>query len=513
MRRILKFLMSRSFFFGVMILLQIALFVALMVTFSRVGGVAYLLITIVVVMVMMAVLERTNTNPAYRIMWLLIVVTMPMSGALFYLLWGSHGIKPKKAEDFLRIEHRVSKIMRQDEAVTRAFCSQYPEYLPHMEYLARNAAAPLYQSTQVEYYPFGQDFFPRFLEKLKAARHYIFMEYFIVQDGEMWGRTLEILRQKAKEGVDVRVLYDGFGCLFTLPPNYAETLRAQGIQCFAVSPFRFSWHPSDYKLLNHRDHRKITVIDGEVGFTGGMNFADEYINRKKRFGVWKDTGFMLQGPAVFSLTVTFLKMWDYVAETRTQYLDYLPESAYPASEGFVQPYCDSPLDSENVAENAYFNVLRHAQHYVYLMTPYLILDNEMTTELCLSAKSGVDVRIITPGIPDKPYVYYVTQSYYPELLRAGVRIYEYTPGFVHAKMFVSDGKLAIVGSANTDYRSLYLHYENCCQFFGGQIVNRVKEDFEATMAVCHEVTAEDIRRVPLYKWLAQMFLRLFAPLM
>ena len=180
MRRILKFLMSRSFFFGVMILLQIALFVALMVTFSRVGGVAYLLITIVVVMVMMAVLERTNTNPAYRIIWLLIVVTMPMSGALFYLLWGSHGIKPKKAEDFLRIEHRVSKIMRQDEAVTRAFGSQYPEYRPHMEYLARNAAAPLYQSTQVEYYPFGQDFFPRFLEKLKAARHYIFMEYFII---------------------------------------------------------------------------------------------------------------------------------------------------------------------------------------------------------------------------------------------------------------------------------------------------------------------------------------------
>ena len=513
MRRILKFLMSRSFFFSVMILLQLALFIALMVTFSRVGGVAYLLITLTVVVVMMAVLEKTNTNPAYRIMWLLIVVTMPMSGALFYLLWGSHGIKPKKAEDFLRIEHRANKIMQQDEAAQRAFCTQYSEYRPHMEYLARNAAAPLYDGTKVEYYPFGQDFFPRFLEKLKAARHYIFMEYFIVQDGEMWGRTLEVLRQKVKEGVDVRVLYDGFGRLFTLPSDYAETLRAQGIQCFAVSPIRFSWHPSDYKLLNHRDHRKITVIDGEVGFTGGMNFADEYINRKKRFGVWKDTGFMLEGPAVFSLTVTFLKMWDYVAETRTRYLDYLPEAAYPSAEGFVQPYCDSPLDSENVAENAYFNVLRHAQRYVYLMTPYLILDNEMTTELCLSAKSGVDVRIITPGIPDKPYVYYVTQSYYPELLRAGVRIYEYTPGFVHAKMFVSDDRLAIVGSANTDYRSLYLHYENCCQFFGGHIVGDVKADFEATMAMCHEVTAEDIRRVPLYKWLAQMFLRLFAPLM
>ena len=233
MRRILKFLMSRSFFFSVMILLQLALFIALMVTFSRVGGVAYLLITLTVVVVMMAVLEKTNTNPAYRIMWLLIVVTMPMSGALFYLLWGSHGIKPKKAEDFLRIEHRANKIMQQDEAAQRAFCTQYSEYRPHMEYLARNAAAPLYDGTKVEYYPFGQDFFPRFLEKLKAARHYIFMEYFIVQDGEMWGRTLEVLRQKVKEGVDVRVLYDGFGCLFTLPSDYAETLRAQGIQFMA----------------------------------------------------------------------------------------------------------------------------------------------------------------------------------------------------------------------------------------------------------------------------------------
>ena len=457
-------------------------------------------------------LVRKYDNPMYKITWMLVIVLLPLFGGLFYLFWGNtplnrartqHQYEPKPPDftDYMRTP------------ATKELIEQHPRHAARARYIETLDGMPVWTNTETKYFRIGEEMFDSMCKELRRAQKFIFLEYFIIEEGIMWDTILDILREKEAAGLDVRVLYDGFGCLFTLPPNYAETLRAQGIQCFAVSPFRFSWHPSDYKLLNHRDHRKITVIDGEVGFTGGMNFADEYINRKKRFGVWKDTGFMLQGPAVFSLTVTFLKMWDYVAETRTQYLDYLPESAYPASEGFVQPYCDSPLDSENVAENAYFNVLRHAQHYVYLMTPYLILDNEMTTELCLSAKSGVDVRIITPGIPDKPYVYYVTQSYYPELLRAGVRIYEYTPGFVHAKMFVSDGKLAIVGSANTDYRSLYLHYENCCQFFGGQIVNRVKEDFEATMAMCHEVTAEDIRRVPLYKWLAQMFLRLFAPLM
>jgi len=328
----------------------------------------------------------------------------------------------------------------------------------------------------------------------------------------MWYETLAILRQKAAEGLDVRVVYDAFGSMFTLPPGYDATLRAMGIKCQPFNPIAFSLHISDYKMLNNRDHRKIAVVDGETGFTGGLNFADEYINRKKRFGVWKDTGVMLKGPGVYSLTVTFLKMWDYVSGTQTRYEEYRPRGEYEA-DGFVQPYCDSPLDGEPVSENAYRNVLRRAQKYVYIVTPYLILDNEMTTALRLAAQSGVDVRILVPGIPDKWYVYYVTQSYYARLLEAGVHIYEYTPGFVHAKMYVSDDKEAIVGSANMDYRSLYLHFENCCAFYGGHVVRDVRDDICATLGESREVTMADVNSTPFLKWLAQVFLRFFSPMM
>lgn len=301
--------------------------------------------------------------------------------------------------------------------------------------------------------------------------------------------------------------------MFTLPLDYDEQLRAMGIKCYAFNGLHFSWHLTDYKMLNNRDHRKIAVIDGEIGFSGGLNFADEYINRKERFGYWKDTAFMLKGPAVYSLSLTFLRMWDFVAGTETNFRSYLPVNRFEEEEGFVQPYCDSPLDGESISENAYLNVLQQAKDYVYLTTPYLILDNEMVTTLCLAAKSGVDIRIITPGIPDKWYVYYVTQSYYATLLKAGIRIYEYTPGFIHAKMYLSDDKLAIVGSANMDYRSLYLHFENCCAFYGGHMPHDVKRDILRTMAQSHEVTLQEAQSAPLYKWVAQIFLRLFAPLM
>ena len=310
----------------------------------------------------------------------------------------------------------------------------------------------------------------------------------------------------------MRILYDSFGSLFTLPTDYDEKLRSEGIACYAVNPIHFSLHISDYKMLNHRDHRKITVVDGEIGFTGGLNFADEYINRKDRFGVWKDTGFCLRGPGVYPLTVTFLKMWDFVTECESDYPSYAPRGEYTAN-GLVQPYCDSPLDGENVSENAYLNILQRAERYVDIVTPYLIVDNEMLSALRLAAKSGVSVRIMTPGVPDKWYVYYVTQSVYPSLLRAGVRIFEYTPGFVHAKMYVSDDKIAVVGSANMDYRSLYLHFENCCTFYGDHMVSDVKKDVDETFLQCREITLADTAQVPLYKRLCQLFLRFFAPMM
>ena len=512
MKRILRFILSKTFLFAVLILAQICFLIALVVEFSRVGTVAYTVLTLVSTLVIVAVIEHDDINPAYRIMWMLIVIFLPITGALFYLWWGSQFATRKNTEKFADIELEASAAMRPDSDVMDALLTADPTFRRSVDYLSACAAAPLYTDTQSEYFPLGQDFFARFLKEIRAAKKSIYMEYFIIEEGSMWGETLEILKQKAAEGLDVRLLYDGFGSMFTLPNDYDDTLRAAGIKCLVFNPVRFSLHISDYKMLNHRDHRKITVIDGETGFTGGLNFADEYVNIKERFGVWKDTGLMLKGPGVYSLTVTFLKMWDFVAGTRTHYADYMPQTRFEA-DGYVQPYCDSPLDRETISENAYLNVLRRAERYVYIVTPYLIIDNEMISALCLAAKSGVDVRIITPGIPDKWYVYAVTRSYYPRLLEAGVRIFEYTPGFIHAKMYVSDDKEAIVGSANMDYRSLYLHFENCCAFYGGRIVRDVRDDVRAAIAESREVTFEDVRKLPFFRWLLQTALRLFSPLM
>ncbi|MEG0896671.1 MAG: cardiolipin synthase [Ruthenibacterium sp.] len=512
LKKLLRFLLSRTFLIGVLALIQIGVFAATFLWLNTLGTVAYTLLTLVSVLVVVIVFERDNLNPAYKIMWVLLVVAMPVSGAVFYLWWGNRRISPRKAKQFYEIEKNAAAAMIQQNAMMERLHEQDSTLVRSAVYLQRNGSAPLYSNTSSEYFPFGQDFFERFLEQIKAAQHSIFMEYFIIEEGEMWDKTLEILMQKAAEGVDVRLLYDSFGCLFTLPGDYDEKLRRCGIKCYPFNPIHFSWHISDYKMLNHRDHRKIAIIDGETGFTGGINFADEYINKKQRFGVWKDTGFLLKGPGVFPLTVTFLKMWDFVTTNNSPYSDYAPRGVY-ADVDFVQPYCDSPLDDENVAESAYFNVIQRAEKYVDIVTPYLIIDNEMVTALCLAAKSGVEVRILTPGMPDKWYVYYVTQSYYPQLLRAGVHIYEYTPGFVHAKMYASDDKIAIVGSANMDYRSLYLHFENCCTFYGGHMVRDVKADIDATISQSREVTLADTAKVPLYKGLCQVLFRFFAPMM
>lgn len=512
MKKLSRFLLSRTFLFGVLIACQLGIFVWLMLMFRRAGTVAYIILTLISALVIIAVVEHNNINPAYKIMWLLIVVVMPVTGPICYLWWGRHGIPPKRARQLVQMEKDAACAFQQEPAVTQALYQEFPDFRHSVEYLRNYAAAPVYSGTQTEYYSMGQEFLAPFLDALRKAEKYIFLEYFIVEEGQMWDPILAILREKAAAGVDVRVIYDGFGSMFTLPADYDEQLCRMGIQCHAFNPLHFSLHISDYKLFNHRDHRKIAVIDGCVGFTGGLNFADEYINRKLRCGVWKDTAVKLEGSAVYSLTVSFLTMWDYVAGTKSDYEAYRCPCAVPA-QGYVQPYFDSPLNNEIICENAYINIIRRAQRYVYITTPYLIIDNELMSALCLAAKSGVDVRILTPGIPDKAFVYQVTQSYYPRLLEAGVHIYEYTPGFMHAKMFVSDDREAIVGTANLDFRSLYLHFENCCAFYGGSIVQSVLSDINRTLAECHEVTLEETHHIPLYKVLTRIFMRFFAPLL
>jgi cardiolipin synthase len=328
----------------------------------------------------------------------------------------------------------------------------------------------------------------------------------------MWQSILQILEEKAALGLDVRLIYDDFGCASTMPKEFQMSLRRRGIRCEVFNPLI----PVTSVLLNNRDHRKITVVDGYIGFTGGVNLADEYINRLERFGHWKDTGVMMRGEAVWSLTVMFLQMWSTLARETIDYRKFRPHEWHEhpfEHDGYVQPYGDTPLDHETVGENVYLNIINRAKEYVYIFTPYLIVDNEMITALCLAAKSGIDVRIVTPGIPDKKLVFLLTQSYYDRLIESGVRIFEYMPGFIHAKSFVCDDKIATVGTINMDYRSLYLHFECGVWMYESRAVMQLKQDALNTFSLCHEITLEECEQKKKRTLIWQSVLRLFAPLL
>lgn len=327
----------------------------------------------------------------------------------------------------------------------------------------------------------------------------------------MWDTVLEILKHKAAEGVEVRIIYDDIGCFLRLPKNYTKRLDDFGIKCIVFNPFR----PFFTAIQNHRDHRKIVSIDGEVAFTGGINLADEYINEIQRFGHWKDTAVMLRGAAAWSLTLMFLEMWAVAGNTAEDYSRFYPYGDKPLpheSDGFVQPYCDTPMDRENVSEHIYLHILSRAQDYVYICTPYLIIDETMSSALTLAAKSGVDVRIITPHIPDKKAVHATTRSHYHELISAGVRIYEYSKGFMHSKTFVSDDRVATVGTANLDFRSLYLHFECGACLYDSKTVLDVKKDFLDTLDTCVEITPDQFK-VTSRNRLLRAILRLYSPMM
>lgn len=346
------------------------------------------------------------------------------------------------------------------------------------------------------------------LPELERAEKYIFIETFILEEGIMWDSILEVLKRKAAQGVLVRVLYDDMGCFLTLPPDYAQKLAQYGIEAAVFNPFQ----PFLTVKQNNRDHRKITVIDGKVAFTGGINLADEYINAVEKYGHWRDSAIYLRGDAAWSFALIFLQMWQLVTKQREDIDQYRPATDFTTHDGFVQPYADSPTDDDNVGEHVYLQIINNAKRYLYINTPYLIVDDSMISALCLAAKSGVDVRILTPHRWDKRIVHFTTRSYYRELLRSGVKIYEYTIGFNHAKTFVSDDAVATVGTTNLDFRSLYHHFECGTVLYGSRAVMEVKEDFLNTLPICHEITQQELRS-NVFVRMAQDVLRLFAPLM
>ena len=442
------------------------------------------------------------TNGAYKLPWIMLMMAMPIMGLSLYLLT-QLAVSPRSIRRRLQsMKEKIDPYLRNEE-IPRGLA---PEEENLAKYLQKYEKMPAWGETAAKYYGETLDALADMKADLEKAEKFIFMEYFILEDGEAFSQIREILERKAAEGVEVRLIYDDLGSIGTTSWRYAAELNRAGIQCRSFNPAL----PFLNLFLNNRDHRKITVIDGKVGYTGGYNLADEYFHYTSPYGHWKDTGLRLEGPAVRNLTATFLELWNVNNRTEEDVAPYLEMEHRVAGSGAVQPFGDSPLDGERSAENVYLNIINQAKRYVWIMTPYLIITDEMNRALTLAAKRGVDVRLITPGVPDKKAVWTVTRSYYAPLVREGVRIFEYAPGFCHGKMAVSDGCVASIGTSNLDYRSLYHHFENNVVLYRCDAVKQMAQDFEAMFPVCREMT-ESYRSVTLRTW--QCILRLFAPLL
>lgn len=511
MKKIAHLLLGRFSIVALTIVLQFGWLVLVMYRFSYQFTYANLAIRLMAVILVLEIVNKW-TNPANKLSWTFIILLSPMVGLMLYTTFGRSELTKKTERRLDTIVKEVGAYFYQTPEIKEDLERKDKAVLGQSKYINDWGGYPIYRNTQTKYYRSGEEMFPDMLKELEKAEHFIFLEYFIIEEGYMFDTMVEILARKAAEGVDVRVIYDDIGCINTLPPKYNKKLESMGIKCAVFNPFR----PILSVVMNNRDHRKIFVVDGKVGFTGGINLADEYINEKSRFGYWKDTGVCLEGEAVWNLTAMFLTAWSYVNHSREDYKEYMPQiyqTELSETDGYVQPYGDSPLDHETVGENIYLNMINDAENYVYIFTPYLIIDNEMLVSLCNAAKRGVDVRIVTPGIPDKKLIFLLTQSHYEPLLRAGVKIYQYTPGFIHAKSFLCDDKVGTVGSINLDYRSLYLHFECGVFMYRTKALEQLKKDCLDTFEQSEEMTLEFCRNQNVFIRILQGMMRLVAPLL
>ena len=451
-------------------------------------------------------------NPAYKLAWCVLVLLVPLVGGALYVMLAGNRTRVKFIKKAQKNHLDTFRYMKPDDVYQKEILELSQSASVQTRYISGYAGYPVYKNTSVKYFALGEDNYRDLIAELTKAKHFIFMEYFIIKQGELWDEVKEILIAKAKAGLDVRLIYDGLGCAMYVPKRFIKEMSGYGIRVVPFNPVA----PVINMRQNNRDHRKITVIDGYVGFTGGINLADEYINRTHPFGHWKDTGVMLKGDAVWSLTLMFLQTWHMLTNENDDYPKYEPmryKKTKSYTDGYIQPYGDTPVDDEIVGENIYLNMINRAKHYIYIMTPYLIVDNEMVTALTLAAKSGVDVRIIVPGVADKKLVYNVTQSYFPELIKGGVKIYRYTPGFIHAKTVVTDDKIGTVGTINFDYRSLYLHFECGVWMFNSGTLYEIKDDFMNTLGKCEEITEQMLAETGPIRRLARAVLRMIAPIL
>ncbi len=493
-----------------MLLLQFALFGILLFSSSLASDyVSYALRAISIIVSIVIITSETKT--AYKMVWVFTILIFPVFGGLFYVLFKWQTSERRVSKHFARFEDSTKPLFTMGDNKLPLLKKESPSQFTAINYLQKTAGFPVYTNTKTTYFPLGEFWYSDMIAELEKAEKYIFLEYFIIEEGVFWDSVLEILTRKAAEGLDVRIIYDDIGCFLTLPKKYNKQLEAAGIKCHVFSKFK----PIVSGLQNNRDHRKITSIDGKVAYTGGCNIADEYINQKQKHGHWKDCSIKLEGEASWSLTLIFLQMWCACTNTHEDYSKFCPYAGQKCqieSDGFVQPYADSPLDKANIGENVYLGIIQNAKNYLYINTPYLIPDDNILSALVLCAKSGVDVKIITPEVWDKRFVHITTRSYYRELIAAGVEVYEYSGGFNHSKTFLSDDIVATVGTTNLDYRSLYLHFECGVRLTNTSSIQSIKNDFLGTLEKCKRITQNDCKtKLPVR--IIQDVLRIFAPLM
>lgn len=510
MKRFLNILFGRAVVVAISIIFQFLWLFSILHRLSNYYVQLSMIANIIgILMVLGIVINRDN--PAYKLVWAVVILALPVFGVFLYAFVGQSKVPKKMHRKFSEINARFEQYKADDEGILDEL-QDNEDIRSQCYYLSKYSGYGAYKNTDVKYFPQTDGAFEAMLDALSKAEKYIFMEYFAFEDAEAFVKIEDILERKVKEGVEVRMIYDDFGSLGYFNNKFVKRLLAKGIKVRAFNPLV----PIFYIFMNNRDHRKIMVIDGRVSFNGGFNMCDEYFNIINPYGHWKDTAVRLEGDAVRNHVIMFLQMWNSIEDTDSDYDKYFDIPKYDAADNgaVVIPFSDSPLDHECVGENVYLNIIRHAKRYVYISTPYLIIDNEMMEALCLASKSGVDVRIITPGIPDKKIIYMLTKSYYPQLIDAGVRIYHYTPGFIHAKCYVCDDEVGVVGTINMDYRSLYLHFECGTFIYNSRAITGIKNDFENTFEICEEVLKKNRpRKRSLILGTFKAVLRLFAPLM
>lgn len=507
-RALFKIVFSRIMVIALLLLVQIMVLLAGFEWLGRymsyiMGGFTALSLILVVYVI------NKEDDAAYKLVWMIPICAFPVFGALLYVFvelnLGGFSLRRRLKKSIIK----AAPYQKMTETVERDLQKQDKSFQNLAAYLQKYCACPTYENTRVTYFPLGEDKFAQLKIDIKSAKHFIFLEYFIIEQGIMWDSILELLKEKAAQGVEVRVLYDGMCSLVNLPMRYPEKLKTMGIQARVFSPIR----PMLSTAQNNRDHRKIVSIDGRIAYTGGVNLADEYINEKVRFGHWKDVAIRLEGDGTRGMTAMFIQNWNMAALEQSDYEPYLQKTGSAAADGFVIPFGDAPGDNETIGENVYIDILYNARNYVHIMTPYLIIDGEMERALVYAAKRGVDVSLILPHIPDKKYAFCIARTYYPTLLHAGVKVYEYRPGFVHAKSFVSDDEKAVVGTINLDYRSLYLHFECGVYIYKNPVVADIERDYQETLQKCIPVDMDYYNSIPLIQKLVGRVLRLFGPLM